>query len=196
VSYRALVQPDRSLRSTLTIAYTNTATLQNLPKPQNNTLYEDFVRVYVPLGSRLLATRGFTQPWPAAQEHDKTVFAGFLRLPSGPRTTVSLTYVVPPNALLDPIAYHLTVQKQPGTEAIPLSVELRAAETGVRVGSGTAWSWQGREQSDMTLTAPLAGGHARPQPLVYAAVALPMVAPGSRIDPWTVLPYTLRRYAP
>ncbi len=195
-AYHAVVQPDRSLHSTLTISYTNTATLQNIPKPQNNTLYEDFVRIYVPLGSRLLSAHGFTQPWPATRDHGKTVFAGFLRLAGGATTTLTVSYDVPPDALRDAKDYNLVVQKQPGTAAIPLSVEIRAAGPAVRVGSGGVWSWQGKEQTDVRLAAPLAGGQGRPIPLAYSAAAAPVIGPGSAIDPWTALPQWLPRYAP
>lgn len=195
-TYHTAVQQDRSLHSTLTVAYTNTATLQNIPKPQNNTLYEDFVRVYVPLGSRLLTAQGFTQLWPTAREHNKTVFAGFMRLPAGTATRVSLSYVVPPNALRDPATYGLTVQKQPGTALIPLSVEVRAAAPAVRVGSGAVWSWQGQERTDVTLAAPLSGGRGRPAPLAYDPATPPAIAPGSAVDPWTALPPSLPRYRP
>jgi hypothetical protein len=193
IAYRAAVEPDRSLRSTVVIAYTNTATPANLPKPQNNTLYEDFVRVYVPLGSRLLHTSGLTQPWPATRAHNKTVFSGYLRVPSRARATVTFTYTVPPNALLDPVTYHLTIQKQPGTDAIPVFVQVRAGAPGIRVGGGSAWSWQGLLRTDMPLTASLAGGHARPVPLVYDAGARVPITPGAAIEPWVVLPATLPR---
>jgi hypothetical protein len=193
ITYRATVEPDRSLRSTVVIAYANTATPTNLPKPQNNTLYEDFVRVYVPLGSRLLHTSGLTQPWPTTRAHNKTIFSGYLRVPSRARATVTFTYTVPPNALLDPATYHLTIQKQPGTDAIPVSVQVRTGAPSIRVGGGSSWSWQGPLRTDMPLTASLAGGHARPVPLVYDARAMVPITPGAEIEPWVVLPATLPR---
>jgi len=97
LSYHAVVAADRSLHSTVAITYTNGTTAQNIVKPENNTLYEDFVRVYVPLGSRLLATAGLTQVWTPRRDHDKTVFAGYLRVPSLASMTVTLSYIVPPN---------------------------------------------------------------------------------------------------
>jgi len=190
LTYRGVVQPDSSLRATLTITYTNTATMHNLPAQQNNTLYEDFVRVYTPLGSRLFDVSGLTQFWKTEQEHNKTVFSGYLRLPSRASTTVRFSYLVPPNALLDPTTYHLAVQKQPGAAAVPLSVGVTTAAAGMRVGGGTAWGWQGTLDGDVTLTAPLSGGHPAPVPLAYDASPV-IVAPGARIDPWTVLPDTL-----
>jgi len=197
LSYRALIQPDRSLRSTLTITYTNTAPPSALLRlrrpPQDNPLYEDFVRVYVPLGSALLSTTGLVQPWSATRDHNKTVFAGYLRVEQGRSLTVTFSYVVPPNANMDPSTYSLTVQQQPGvdtdtvTRTVPLAVDIATGSSLVRVGSGAAWAWRGRLDGDTTLSAPLRGGQPRPIPLGYdlAPVA---VAPGSQIDPWAVLP--------
>lgn len=185
--YRATVQPDRSLRSTLTITYTNTATPRNLPQLQDNTLYEDFIRVYVPLGSRLLSASGLTQPWPAARSHDKAIFAGYLRLASGHSATVTFTYMVPPNALLDAPVYQLTIQKQPGTGAMPLRVQLQAGAPGLRVGGGASWNWQGQRLTDVTLTTALSGGQARPIPLAYDAGQAVAVGPGSEIEPGVVV---------
>ena len=193
IAYHAVVRADRSLRGTLTIQYHNTAYYRsaeqtNLPAPQNNTLYEDFVRVYAPLGSRLLGVSGLTQPWPAAREDNKTVFSGYLRLPSEAHAAVTFSYAVPPNALLDPTTYHLTLQKQAGTPAIPVTATLSAGAPGIVVNGGASWTWQGRLDGDLALTASLSGGTARPIPLVYDASTIAIVAPGSEVAPGVVLP--------
>jgi len=200
LSYHAVIQPDRSLRSTLTITYTNTtppaARLYKRRPPQNNPLYEDFVRVYVPLGSALLGTTGLVQPWSAMRDHNKTVFAGYLRVPPGQGVTVTFSYRVPPNADMGPSAYSLTVQKQPGTDTMahtaPLAVDVGTSGPLVRVGfgAGAGWAWRGRLDADVRLTVPLQGGHPAPIPLSYDAAPV-VVAPGARIEPWAVLPTTL-----
>jgi len=195
LSYRAIVQPDRSLQSTLTITYTNTAPpsqqLYRQRFPQDNPLYEDFVRVYVPLGSALRGTTGLIQPWSTTRDHDKTVFAGYLRVGQGRSATVTFSYVVPPNADMDPSTYSLTVQKQPGTDTLthtaPLAVDVTTSNSLVRVGAGRVWAWRGRLDGDITLTAPVHGGKPRPVPLGYDA-APAAVVPGAQIDPWAVLP--------
>ena len=195
LSYRALIQPDRSLRSTLTITYTNTAPpsqqLYRQRFPQDNPLYEDFVRVYVPLGSTLLHTTGLIQPWSTARDHNKTVFTGYLRVPQGQRGTVIFSYVVPPNADMAPTTYSLTVQKQPGADTMahtaPLTVDIATSSPLVHVGAGAAWAWRGHLDGDTRLTAQIQGGQPRPIPLSYDT-APGAIAPGARIDPWTVLP--------
>lgn len=189
IGYQTVVQPDRSLRSTVTISYDNTTTsafLKTRP-PQNNTLYEDFVRVYVPLGSVLERASGLTQPWTTTRASNKTIFCGYVRVPSRHHVTVRFSYRVPPNALLDASTYRLTIQKQPGTGAFPLSVQVAAGTPSLRVDGGAHWSWHGTRRTDLTLGVPVRGGHARPVPLAYDA-APPRVAPGAAVDPWVVLP--------
>jgi len=193
LSYQAVVTADRSLRATLAITYTNGTTAQNIVKPENNTLYEDFVRVYVPLGSRLLATSGLTQVWAPRRDHDKTVFAGYLRVPSLASATVTFSYIVPPNTLLDSTTYSLTVQKQPGRADLPFQANLRGDASGVRVGAAAgpgSWAYQGRLNADLRLTTALQGGQARPLPLAYDAAPL-TIGPGVAPDPWSVLPAAL-----
>ncbi len=193
LSYHAVVAADRSLHSTVAITYTNGTTAQNIVKPENNTLYEDFVRVYVPLGSRLLATSGLTQAWAPRRDHDKTVFAGYLRVPSLASITVTFSYIVPPNALLDPTTYSLTVQKQPGKADLPFQADLRGDTPSVRVGAASgpgSWAYQGHLDADLRLTTAIQGGQARPLPLAYDAAPL-TIGPGVAPDPWSVLPATL-----
>lgn len=190
LSYDVHLERDRSLLSTLTIVYTNTATLAALPPPQNNTLYEDFLRVYVPLGSLLIKSRGFTEEWHPTRWKNKTVFAGVLHVPSLGTTRVTLRYRVPPNTLMNADTYTLFLQKQPGTSGLPLHIALQASP-GVLVGGGSGWGWSGNLTRSLRLSTRVSGGRARPIPLVYDTGST-LVAPGAVLDPWTVLPDGLR----
>ncbi len=193
IAYSTTIGADRSLRSTVRITYVNHATLARLRRPQNNTLYEDYVRVLVPLGSRLLATTGLTQPWPTITAYNKTIFAGYVRVPSLSRVSISFTYVVPPNAVMNDSSYQLTIQKQPGTADLPLSVDVVAGSDQIRIGGGGRWGWRGRRSSDIALTAALSGGQARPLPLVYAAAVRPVIGQGVEIEPGLTLDISLPR---
>jgi len=202
LTYRTMLQPDRSLRSTLTITYTNrtppAAQLYRQRFPQDNPLYEDFVRVYVPLGSTLRDATGLIQPWPTTRDHDKTVFSGYLRVLRGHSQTVTFSYLVPPNADMGLSAYSLTVQKQPGDGGImptlPLAVDVASGSPLVRVGAGSMgapWAWRGPLDGDVTLTVPLQGGRPVPIPLNYDVAAGAVsadTAPGASVGPWAVLP--------
>jgi hypothetical protein len=107
--------------------------------------YWDYVRVYVPAGSRLL--RGPDLPWPAgsllaqagqtpqqlplvaqSEGADRSVWTGFFQLAPGAERTLQFEYTLPPQVLefgADGLTgYHLWVQKQPGTEAVPLEVQM------------------------------------------------------------------------
>ncbi len=191
VFYNAVVQSDRSLRSTATITFDNTADQHNLPPAQNNTLYDDVVRLYVPLGSRLLGTSGLTQWWNTTCAHNKTVFTGYVRVPSRTRRSISFTYRVPPNALMDASTYMLTLQKQPGRDAVSLDVTLHAGARAVQLNGYSMWAWRGSLDTDLTLAVPLRGGHAVPDVVAYNATTDVAVKPGSEIEPTVILPRTL-----
>ena len=200
LTYHAVVQPDRSLHSTLTITYTNeTPTdLRAIRPPQDNPLYEDFVRVYTPLGSTLRGVMGLVQPWRTMRDHNKTVFSGYLRVPRGHSQTVTFSYLVPPNADMGLSTYSLTVQKQPGGGGImptlPLAVGVASGSPLVGVGAGAegaTWTWRGSLDSDVTLTVPRQGGRPAPIPLNYDVapnVVAADAAPGASVGPWAVLP--------
>jgi hypothetical protein len=107
--------------------------------------YWNYVRVYVPGGSRLLA--GPEIPWPAGSlaarypealpgepfgseraEGGWAVWTAFFDLAPGASRTLAFRYELPPWVQMrdaEGVArYELQVLKQPGTEAVPLQVEL------------------------------------------------------------------------
>ena len=103
--------------------------------------YEDYVRIYVPAGSRLLDATPHPvagellvtgrdrsgQAEVLADEAGKSVFATFFVLPPGERATSRFQYALPATVLKrseDAWAYRLTLQKQPGTNARPVTVHL------------------------------------------------------------------------
>ncbi len=90
-----------------------------------NGCYWNYLRVYVPSGSRLLDTSGFpADSLPqTGTENGRTVFASQVVLPPGGSLSVTLNYVLP-YRLSEPGDYHLLVQKQAGLAATtPLQVE-------------------------------------------------------------------------
>lgn len=107
-------------RATLTIDYVN----GNSPADTNGHL-ADYLRVYVPMGSRLISVSGLTDAQPARQVDGLTEFAGFLDLPPGGQRQVQFRYWLPPllAARWSASGYALHVPKQPGTEGHRLKVE-------------------------------------------------------------------------
>jgi hypothetical protein len=107
--------------------------------------YWDYVRVYVPMGSQLLAGPGLPLPpgsllarnsdalpaqpiSPTLAEGGLAVWAAFFDLAPGQEQTLTFDYHLPAWVLSYDsdglIHYRLRVQKQPGTEAVPIRVEI------------------------------------------------------------------------
>ena len=113
--------PDpRTGRATLTIDYVN----GNSPTDPNGRL-ADYLRVYVPAGTRLASVSGLTDAQPARQVNGLTEFAGFLDLPPGGQRQVRFRYWLPPRLATrwSATSYVLHVPKQPGTDGHRLMVE-------------------------------------------------------------------------
>ncbi len=85
--------------------------------------YGDYIRLYLPLGSRFVRAEGFDDGMEYREESGRTCIAGYVRVLPGEQRTVSVTYVSPAG----PVGgqYRLTWQKQPGTEALPVQVDVR-----------------------------------------------------------------------
>lgn len=89
--------------------------------------YQTYSRIYVPLGSKLINSTGFSGKGVEVQEDlKKTVFGYYLTVDPGTISQVTLEYQLP-NQLKEKILagqYNLLVQKQPGNEVTDLSVGL------------------------------------------------------------------------
>jgi hypothetical protein len=107
--------------------------------------YWDYVRVYVPAGSRLLEAPDLGLPsgsllarsrqtasplpfGPAFTEGDLNVWAAFFDLAPGAQRTLAFEYELPQWVLTTDAEgafhYRLLLQKQPGTEAVPVQLEI------------------------------------------------------------------------
>ncbi len=95
----------------------NTEDLEPLPG-----CYGDYIRIYVPQGSRFLGATGFDDGMEYRDEFGRTCIAGYLRVLPGEQRTVSVSYVPPVTALGG--QYWLVLEKQPGTDAVPVEVEI------------------------------------------------------------------------
>lgn len=149
-------------RATLTIHYQNQSTgepeciagsrYDDTYEQMMQGCYWDYVRVYVPRGSRLLGVEGSDHAPEIGEEQGKTVFSAFLVLAPGATRTLIFRYELPFSPLLrgegsgvGPISslpilsgrgvggegqppsvrsYRLLFQKQPGTPNVPVEVQL------------------------------------------------------------------------
>jgi LPXTG-site transpeptidase (sortase) family protein len=92
--------------------------------PWKTTHYLDYLRVYVPYESTLQNAAGFADAVQTITECGRTGFAGLVDVPPGGQVSVTLDYTLNPAAVEG--GYTLAVQKQPGLDPTPLSVEINA----------------------------------------------------------------------
>ncbi|MBM4406689.1 MAG: DUF4012 domain-containing protein [Chloroflexi bacterium] len=121
-----------------------------------NACYWNFLRVYVPIGSSLAGASPFPMPQGALyrrvgyndieetsrtyQENDKQVYAGFFTVPEGQTRSVAFHYSIPKSAMLvqgNLLTYRLTIQKQPGLQAEPVTIAVSLPD-GYRLRSSSA----------------------------------------------------------
>ncbi|MBI2952744.1 MAG: DUF4012 domain-containing protein [Chloroflexi bacterium] len=88
--------------------------------------YGDFLRVYVPPGSRLIGSEGSDEPVATTGEHGKTVFETFLKVYPKTMKTMRLRYWIPLRVWRDdPVTkYQLLIQRQPATNIKSLDVQV------------------------------------------------------------------------
>lgn len=93
--------------------------------------YWNYVRVFVPLGSELLGAEGIEGDVHIGEEAGKETFGVLLVVPPKEERTICLTYRLPMNVVGsqgDKTVYRLTVQKQAGTENVPLTITVHASQ--------------------------------------------------------------------
>lgn len=86
-----------------------------------NAILRNWVRFYVPKGSKLIEFKGSTKKVQTYDELGKTVFEGFLEVPTEGKATVVVTYTLPQD--LSKKDYSILVQKQGGTDNQKLRIE-------------------------------------------------------------------------
>jgi hypothetical protein len=79
-----------------------------------NATLRNWVRVYVPKGSVLISFEGSMKKVQTYDELGKTVFEGYLEVPTQGKAEIIVKYTLP--STIDANKYSLLVEKQPGTE--------------------------------------------------------------------------------
>jgi len=85
-----------------------------------NAILRNWIRFYVPQGSKLVSLNGSSKKVQSYDELGKTVFEGFLEVPTQGQAMVTIKYTLPAN--VDINNYSLLVQKQAGVEEQKLKV--------------------------------------------------------------------------
>ncbi|MFC1711453.1 DUF4012 domain-containing protein [Patescibacteria group bacterium] len=115
------VLDDNTIEKTLTLTYSNPEPMDNCNLERVtglclNGVLRNFIRVYVPKGSKLTDDLGSEVEIKTYEELDKTVFEGFFTLiGDGGTAKVVLTYELPFKYESDG-NYEFLIQKQPGTQ--------------------------------------------------------------------------------
>lgn len=115
------------LTKEVTVEYKNPYPHSNCNRNQErilclNATLRNWVRMYVPQGSKLVEFKGSSMPVKTYDEFGKTVFEGFLEVPTEGMAKIIVTYELP--AKVNKNDYKLYVQKQPGVLTQKLKVEL------------------------------------------------------------------------
>lgn len=86
-----------------------------------NATLRNWIRFYVPKGSQLVEFKGSEKKVQTYDELGKTVFEGYLEVPTQGKATAVIQYSVPSELGKD---YRLYVEKQPGTDDQKLKIEV------------------------------------------------------------------------
>jgi hypothetical protein len=111
------VTRDGTVTKTLTITYKNPAKYDGWL----NSVLPNWVRIYVPQGSKLIEFNGVEDKIDPYEESGKTVFAGFFQLRPLGVSTLSLKYQLP-DKYKD--RYNILIQKQPGKDKPLYSIKV------------------------------------------------------------------------
>lgn len=116
---------DGTITKKLTVTYTNTAPASNCNLEAGqlclNATVPDVVRVYVPLGSKLVEAIGFDDQVEVNEDLGKTVLEGFVRIAPQSSTKTIYTYTLPWKTSSAP--KNFLIQKQVGKEIPHYKIE-------------------------------------------------------------------------
>ena len=138
--------------------------------------YWNYVRLYVPGGSRLRQVTGSTEAVDVAQEHGKVAFGTFLGVAPGESRELRFLYDLPSEiAGLARKGYRLTVQKQAGAVAVPIHIQaslppaavVQSISPGARISGGQIVGYEALLASDQFFQISLAA-----QPKAWITVSL------------------------
>lgn len=178
ISYKLTSDANNQLQAELTITYHNNggvregtqagvcekkAKYDSSYDSMINGCYWDYVRIYAPEGSQLVSASGFPpdSKLEMLQENHKTAWGNQLVMLPGADATLKFVYTLPGTVWTAGSPYQLTVQKEAGSQNIPLTVQINSA-TGkfgsVQVGpspqqqTNTALTWEIPLKTDFKVT--------------------------------------------
>lgn len=111
------VQKGKEVKKKVTVEYKN-------PQPFSiwlNGINRDYVRFYVPKGSKLVSSKGSEVPVTTIEDLEKTVFEAFIQVRPQNSRKLEIEYTVPYNQKDN---YDLLIQKQPGAKDFHYIIKL------------------------------------------------------------------------
>ncbi len=177
INYKLTSDANGQLRAELTITYHNNggvregtqagvcekkAKYDSSYDSMINGCYWDYVRIYTPEGSQLVSASGFPadSKLETLQENHKTAWGNQMIMLPGADATLKFIYILPGTVWAAGSPYQLTVQKEAGSQNIPLTVQINsvAGKFGaVQVGpppqqqTNTALTWELPLKTDFKL---------------------------------------------
>ena len=105
--------------------------------------YFNYIRLYVPAGSELLSVDGAEPESVSTRRGEKStqIFSAYIIVKDGTEETVTFVYELPPR--ITPDSYRLLLQRQSGTEPLPLTVTIDGKTQSTVVVDGQ-YSWEER----------------------------------------------------
>lgn len=114
-----IISNDGRVSKTVSISYNNPRKGDNCNLEAGklclNGTYRDYLRLYVPKGSKLISVVGSEVEAKTSEDLDKTVFEAFFTMRPQSQSKVVFKYELPPLSIS---GYKLLIQKQPGTGTI------------------------------------------------------------------------------
>jgi len=121
------VKNDGNIVKTVTINYKNPHPASDCNLERGglclNAVYRNWFRIYTPLGSKLITSKGSEVKMTSYEELGKTVFEGFLTVRPQGTAIFTILYALPKN-LTSNSTISLLVQKQPGTNGGEYSIKV------------------------------------------------------------------------
>lgn len=157
LDYQANIERDGIITSGLTITYTHKQEADVWPGGE----YKNYLRVYVPQGSVLTNSEGFSAEVKTTQDLNRTVFEGYLTVKVGTTHEIKLNYQLPVNLQLNDkhLGYSFYAQKQLGTIADSFNYQISWPNyfdlktiSGEGVKQEGKYNYTGNLQKDRTFT--------------------------------------------
>ncbi len=121
------VKNDGNIIKTVTINYKNPHPASDCNLERGglclNAVYRNWFRIYTPLGSKLISSKGSEVKMTSYDELGKTVFEGFLTVRPEGTAVFTIIYALPKNITNDS-SLPLLIQKQPGTNGEEYSIKV------------------------------------------------------------------------